>query len=770
MNFIIKLIIYFSLFIFVNSQIITTIIGNGTQGFGPDFILSTKSEIYRPLGVFVDNYGNIYIADSYNSRIRKIDNVTKTITTVAGTGAFSYNNDNILAINADLNEPFGLYIDNNENIYIPDTLNFRVRFVNSSNGLISTIAGTGIQGFSGDGSSAILAQLNYPSAISLDSFGNIYIADSQNNRIRKVDHITKMISTFAGSNAVTYQGDNIPATSALLFEPAGLWIDSMNNMYIADSGNWRIRFINASNQIITTVVGDGTLGFGPDNVLATQTKLSSPSSVAVDLLGNIYVADTGNNRIRFVNSTTGIITTIVGNGNGSYNGDNILFSSAFVNYPLGIFVDTKQNIYIADTLNNRIRFILVNQTLNIPYQPTTQQPSSTTNYILTTNLMTTSTYLTTSISSTTNGTTNINATILSNNISITMNNSNENAILIGILVPVLFLVIILIIVVIIYYRRRKLLKKSMEYEENRQSITINVETIENIHIMPNIFDKESLIIENIIIQEKLGEGNFGSVSKGLLNDKTIVALKQLKDNSKTKELIEEAKVLQKLRHPNIIQFFGIYYENEIPLLVMEFMDKGSLLDLLQIRKDDFSPNDLKKMAQDTLNGMIYLESKNIVHRDLAARNLLVSSKDNGFIVKISDFGLGKIIEKDQNYYASNGSISVKWSSPEVLGSLKFTSKSDVWSFGVVLWEIYTFGEDPYSELPTTFKIIEKIQQGYTLKPSENTPKEIKSIMKKCFETKLGGRPTFSEIVEDKFFQEKDIIQLQRKSSTNENYI
>jgi uncharacterized protein (TIGR03437 family) len=244
------------------------------------------------LGVAVDVAGNLYIADSFNNRIRRVSN--GVITTVAGNGQAGFIGDNGPATSAKLDGPQGVAVDSAGNIYIADTNNNRIRKV--SNGVITTVAGNGSLFFSGDNGPATNAQLKGPLGVAVDPAGNIYIADSVNNRIRRVSN--GVITTFAGNGGLGFSGDNGPATSAQLSGTGGVAADSGGNVYIADVNNFRVRRV--ANGVITTVAGNGTGGFSGDNGLATNAALNQPNGVAVDLAGNVYVADTGNNRIRLL--------------------------------------------------------------------------------------------------------------------------------------------------------------------------------------------------------------------------------------------------------------------------------------------------------------------------------------------------------------------------------------------------------------------------------------------------------------------------------------
>ena len=338
----------------VQSQIvykISTVAGNGTYGFSGDGGAATAAQFLFPNGVATDAAGNLYIADFGNHRIRKVS-ANGIITTIAGTGTYGFSGDGGVATSAQLYEPSGVATDAAGNLYIADFGNNRIRKV-SDNGIITTIAGTGTSGFSGDGGVATSAELNFPIGVATDAAGNLYIADTGNNRIRKVS-AKGIITTIAGTGTYGFTGDGGVATSAELYEPNLVATDAAGNLYIADSCNNRIRKVS-DNGIITTIAGTGVFGkFSGDGGGATSAHLYEPISVATDAAGNLYIADTFNKRIRKV-SAYGIITTIAGTGTSGFSGDGGGATSAELSYPDGVATDAAGNLYIADANNNRIR-------------------------------------------------------------------------------------------------------------------------------------------------------------------------------------------------------------------------------------------------------------------------------------------------------------------------------------------------------------------------------------------------------------------------------
>jgi trimeric autotransporter adhesin len=333
---------------------IETVAGSGIIGLTGDGGPAREAALYNPSGVAVHASGNIYVADTYNHCIRMVMTNTSIITTVAGNGVSGYSGDGGPATSAALSYPYGTAVDGSGNLYVADTGNNCIRRVMTSTGIITTVAGNGVSGSSGDGGPATSAGLMNPSDVAVDGSGNIYIADTGNNRIRMVTKSTGIISSVAGTGVTGYSGDGGPAISAALSFPSGVAVDGLGSIYIADADNHCIRMVMTSTGIITTVAGSGVAGYSDDGGLATSAALSYPYGIAVDGSGNIYIADTGNNYIRMLMKSTGIITTVVGARILGYSGHGRLATSAALSYSYAIAVDGSGNLYVADTNSNRL--------------------------------------------------------------------------------------------------------------------------------------------------------------------------------------------------------------------------------------------------------------------------------------------------------------------------------------------------------------------------------------------------------------------------------
>jgi sugar lactone lactonase YvrE len=339
--------------------IIRTVAGTGTgwgsTGYGGDGGKATEAKLSSPTGVAVDSIGNLYIADSMNHCIRKVT-TDGIIRTVAGNGSNGYGGDGVPAIAANLYQPLGVDVDSTGNLFIADTGNSRIRKV-TTDGIINTIAGNGTLGYSGDGGPATAAKFTFPMGVAVAPSGDLYIVDRSNERIRKITP-AGIISTIAGNGTMGFLGDGGPATSAQFYYPHGIAIDAAGNLYVTEEGGNRIRKITTAG-MISTVAGTGTYGAGGDGGRATAAQLASPYGVAVDSAGNLYIADYGNYRIRKV-TAAGIISTVAGTGTKGYSGDGGPATAAQISYPHGVAVDAAGNIYIADFENCRIRKVTSN--------------------------------------------------------------------------------------------------------------------------------------------------------------------------------------------------------------------------------------------------------------------------------------------------------------------------------------------------------------------------------------------------------------------------
>ncbi|AZQ74950.1 hypothetical protein EKH77_30605 [Streptomyces luteoverticillatus] len=340
---------------------ISTYAGTGAGIFGGDGGLATAAQLQYPIGVAVDSTGTVYIADRHNHRVRKVTTDGK-VSTYAGTGAGTFGGDGGLATAAQLQYPTGVAVDSTGTVYIADQHNHRIRKV-TADGKISTYAGTGAGTFGGDGGPATAAYLKYPAGLAVDSTGSLYIADQHNHRVRKVTTDGK-ISTYAGTGAGTFGGDDGPATAAHLQYPFGVAVDSAGSLYIADTNNHRVRKVTTDGKI-STYAGTGAGTFGGDDGPATAAHLQYPAAVAVDSTGSLYIADQTNHRVRKV-TADGKISTYAGTGAGTFGGDGGPATAAQLKTPLGLAVDCVDTLYIADHANNRVRKVASAKMAGLP--------------------------------------------------------------------------------------------------------------------------------------------------------------------------------------------------------------------------------------------------------------------------------------------------------------------------------------------------------------------------------------------------------------------
>jgi hypothetical protein len=341
--------------------------GIGQPGYGKDGGIAREALINGPAGAAIDSNNDVYIAEIFNNVVRKIDTRTNIVTTIAGCGDKGFGGDGGPAVKARLNGPEGVFVDLYGNIYIADTWNQRIRKIDSKTGIIKTIAGNGEAGFSGDFGNACEASLNCPSGVVGDSMGNVYFNDYKNERIRKID-INGIISTFAGTGEAGFTGDGGPANQAEINDVYGLAIDKHDNLYFVDSLNFAIRKINIHSEIINTVCGKGKPGAivefeSIDNCyLGGNTHPKGtigedvPHGLDVSNEGYIFIADTGANRIRIVDPFENQVYTIAGTGEDGCSGDDGIALEAKINVH-GVRVDSESNLYFVDFHHHVVRKI-----------------------------------------------------------------------------------------------------------------------------------------------------------------------------------------------------------------------------------------------------------------------------------------------------------------------------------------------------------------------------------------------------------------------------
>jgi uncharacterized protein (TIGR03437 family) len=334
---------------------ISTVAGNGVTGFSGDGGAATQATFNGPWGVAVDHAGSVYIPDFYNNRVRKVT-PDGTISTIAGTGVAGFSGDNGPATSAMLNAPDRVTLDSAGNLYISDVGNIRVRKVSAS-GIITTVAGNGNPGTSGNGGPALDAAILGPEYLLVDSSGNLYISTNEGSGIDggviRMVNTAGIITTVAGNGVLGFSGDGGPAVNAEFTNPRGLAIDPQGNLIIADDGNNRIRKV--SNGIVTTIAGNGIAGYAGDGGPAINAELSGPTGISFDTAGNLYIAEQGNNRIRVL-LADGTISTVAGNGTPEFAGDGGLALNAALDDPKDVAFSVGL-IYIADTSNQRIRLL-----------------------------------------------------------------------------------------------------------------------------------------------------------------------------------------------------------------------------------------------------------------------------------------------------------------------------------------------------------------------------------------------------------------------------
>lgn len=328
--------------------------GTGAPGYSGDGGPAVKATLNQPFHCSQDRQGNFYLADTANHCIRKVDARTGVISTVAGTGQKGYSGDGGPATRATMNEPYGVLPDRDGNLFIVDRLNAVIRRVDAKSGTMSTYAGNGQKGYGGDGGPAAQAMLKEPNALDLDLKGDLYVADVADNRIRKVDHRTGVISTVAGTGKREFTGDGGPAARAGIQGARGVAFDREGAMYICEREGNRVRKVDARTGVISTVAGTGQKGYTGDGGPALQATFNGPKWIHVGPDGLVYVVDTENHCVRAIDPKSGTIRTVAG-GHLGPDGDGGPAGKAGMDRPHGCWVDAQGNLYTADTNNHRIR-------------------------------------------------------------------------------------------------------------------------------------------------------------------------------------------------------------------------------------------------------------------------------------------------------------------------------------------------------------------------------------------------------------------------------
>ena len=364
----------------MRAQNISTFAGNGTTVYSGNGVPATSAGIPDPVGGTFDKYGNYYFADGLSShKIRKID-TNNIITTVVGSGIGGFGGDNGPATVANLNFPQSVKLDSAGNIYVGDADNNRVRKVDVATGIITTIAGNGIATYAGDGLPATMASLANVLDICLDKFGNLYIADADNDAIRKVD-LSGIITTVAGNGTPGYSGDNGPATSAQLWGPSGVVVDNAGNIYIADWTNNAVRKVDVSGRI-TTIAGTGSSVYIGDGIPATAAHVS-PIKLALsnggEVSNELYMADDYHRRILRIGSND-TIYSVAGNGISGFLGDGGPATASELNYPSGVSFDPCGIMYIPDVNNRRIRKVTFDTSCSLVHTPLSLNINTTKNF------------------------------------------------------------------------------------------------------------------------------------------------------------------------------------------------------------------------------------------------------------------------------------------------------------------------------------------------------------------------------------------------------
>ena len=337
------------------TSLIQTIAGTGRAGYDGDGGQAAEAALDQPFHCDLDGHGSLYVAEAANHCVRKLDLATGVITTVAGCGAAGYSGDGGPATQAAMNEPYAVQVDANGDLYIVDRLNAAVRRVDAATGVITTVAGTGEKGYGGDGGPGVRARMREPNDCWLDGSGGLLIADIQDQRVRRLDLRSGVIDTFAGTGDRARTGDGGPAAEAGIDGARAVCGDSEGNIYICEREGNGLRKVDARGTI-TTVAGTGERGYAGDGGTASNATFDGPKAVRCDDEGNVFVVDTENHALRRIDTASGTVTTVAGGRRGS-GGDGGAATGAGLDRPHGCVIDSSGNIFIADSDNHRVRLV-----------------------------------------------------------------------------------------------------------------------------------------------------------------------------------------------------------------------------------------------------------------------------------------------------------------------------------------------------------------------------------------------------------------------------
>lgn len=333
---------------------VETIAGTGVSGMAGDNGPALAAEVGNPYGLTIGPDGALYVGEINTHRVRRIDLATGRITTVAGTGEKGYSGDGGPATAAQLNEPYEVRFDPAGNLFFVEMQNAVIRKVDRASGIITTVAGTGTPGFSGDGGPATQAQFNQPHSIAFDAAGDLYVADIRNNRIRKIDMKTGVITTFSGTGERTMAPDGASIRGASLNEPRAMDFDAKGDMYLALRAGNAVYRIDMRSLTLQHIAGTGQSGYEGDGGPAKDAKLSGPKGIAIGPDGGVYIADTESHTIRRIDRQTGVITTVLGTGARADGPDGDPLQCGLAR-PHGVYVGTDGTVYVGDSENHRVR-------------------------------------------------------------------------------------------------------------------------------------------------------------------------------------------------------------------------------------------------------------------------------------------------------------------------------------------------------------------------------------------------------------------------------